>query len=72
MAIILSLRRKAVVSSFGAYIGAAAERQATAGTALTDASPQAAGPGIQHGLQQFHPDEPNLKPPSGSGSASPA
>ncbi|APO53824.1 hypothetical protein AF336_07640 [Bradyrhizobium diazoefficiens] len=42
MAMILSLRRKAVVRSCGAYIGAFARRQATAKTRLPGASPQAA------------------------------
>jgi hypothetical protein len=40
MAMIVSLKRKAVVRSCRAYIGAFAIRQATAGTAFTGASPQ--------------------------------
>src|SRR5690349_77056 len=69
MAMILSLKRKKVVQSCRAYIGAFAIRQAMpdrrgAHFAL------AAEAGFQRGLQRFHPDEPNLKALSGFGSAS--
>src|SRR6185312_5038344 len=60
MAMILSLKRKRVVRSCGAYIGAFAIRQASAGTARR-ALRRSLRAGFQHGLQRFHPDEPNLK-----------
>src|SRR5438874_1147908 len=63
MAMILSLRKKQVVRSCGAYIGAVAERQATAKSAPRALRRRARS--FQDGLRQFHPHEPNLKPPSG-------
>src|SRR6476661_6820660 len=63
MAMILSLQEKAVVRSCGGYIGAVALRQATVKAGMRALR--------RAGLQRFHPDEPNLKAPSGFGSASP-